>query len=61
MFVISYYVLGAFLLGAIGGGLRARAMGGKAADIAQYAAVFGILFGLIGLFITVYLDRMLRG
>jgi hypothetical protein len=61
MFVISYYVLGAFLLGAIGGGLRARARGGKAADIAQYATVYGILFALIGLFITVYLDRMLRG
>ncbi len=61
MFVIGYYFLGAFLLGAIGGGLRARSMGGKPADIAQYAAVFGIIFGLIGLFITVYLDRMLRG
>ena len=61
MYVISYYVLGAFLVGAIGGGLRARSMGGKPADIAQYATVFGILFGLVGLFVTVYLDRMLRG
>ena len=61
MFVIGYYVLGAFLVGAIGGGFRARAGGGKAADIAQYATVYGILFGLLGLFITIYLDRMLRG
>ncbi len=55
------FVIGGFLLGAIGGGLRARARGGKAADIAQYATVYGILFGLLGLFITIYLDRMLRG
>jgi hypothetical protein len=55
------FVIGGFLLGAIGGGFRARARGGKAADIAQYATVYGILFGLLGLFITIYLDRMLRG
>ena len=55
------FVIGGLLLGAIGGGLRARARGGKPADIAQYAAVYGILFGLLGLFLTVYLDRMLRG
>lgn len=41
--------------------MRAKARGGKAADIAQYALVHAILFGLIGLFLTVYLDRMLRG
>jgi hypothetical protein len=55
------FVIGGFLLGAIGGGLRAKARGGKAADMAQYAAVYAIVFGLIGLFITLYLDRMLRG
>lgn len=55
------FVIGGLLLGAIGGGLRAKARGGKAADIAQYAVVHAILFGLIGLFITLYLDRMLRG
>ena len=55
------FVIGGVLLGAIGGGLRARSRGGKPADIAQYATVYGILFGVIGLFITIYLDRMLRG
>jgi len=55
------FVIGGLVLGAIGGGLRARARGGKAADIAQYAAVYAILFGLLGLFLTLYLDRMLRG
>ncbi len=55
------FVIGGLLLGAISGGLRARARGGKAADIAQYAVVHAIIFGLLGLFITLYLDRMLRG
>ena len=55
------FVIGGLLLGAIGGGLRAKARGGKLADILQYAAVHAILFGLLGLFITLYLDRMLRG
>jgi hypothetical protein len=55
------FVIGGFALGAIGGALTARRRGGKAADIAQYAAVFAILFGLIGLFLTLFLDRMLRG
>jgi hypothetical protein len=55
------FVIGGLFLGALGGGLRARARGGKPADIAQYAAVYAILFGLIGLFITIYLDRMMRG
>lgn len=55
------FVIGGLLLGAVGGGLRARARGGKAADIAQYATIYGILFGLIGLFLTIFLDRMLRG
>lgn len=55
------FVIGGFLLGAIGGGLRAKTRGGKLADILQYGFVFGLLFALIGLFITIYLDRMLRG
>jgi hypothetical protein len=54
-------VIGGLVLGALGGGLRAKSRGGKPADIALYAAVYGIIFGLIGLFLTLYLDRMLRG
>ena len=54
-------VIGGLVIGALGGGLRAKSRGGKLADIAQYAAVYGILFGLLGLFLTLYLDRMLRG
>jgi hypothetical protein len=55
------FVIGGFLLGAIGGSLRAKARGGKLADILQYAVVHAILFGLLGLFLTLILDRMLRG
>jgi hypothetical protein len=55
------FVIGGLVLGAIGGALSARRRGGKPADIAQYAAVYGILFGLIGVFVTLFLDRMLRG
>lgn len=55
------FVIGGLVLGAIGGGLRAKLRGGKLADVAQYAVVHAIGFGLIGLFITVVLDRMLRG
>ena len=55
------FVIGGLVVGAIGGGLRARVGGGKLADILQYAAVYGILFGLFGVFLTIYLDRILRG
>lgn len=54
------FVIGGFLVGAIGGGLRAKARGGKVADILQYAVVHGLIFAILGLFITIYLDRMLR-
>ncbi len=52
------YILGLALVGAIIGGLRARKRGGKKLDIAQYAGVYAIIFGIIGLFITVYLSRL---
>jgi hypothetical protein len=55
------FVIGGLILGAIGGGLSARRRGGKPADVAQWAAVWAILFGLLGLFVTLFLDRMLRG
>jgi hypothetical protein len=55
------FVIGGVILGALSGGLTARKRGGKPADIAQWAAVWAILFGLIGLFVTLFLDRVLRG
>jgi hypothetical protein len=55
------FVIGGVILGAVTGGLTARRRGGKRADIAHWAAVWAILFGLAGLFVTLVLDRMLRG
>jgi hypothetical protein len=55
------FVIGGLILGALAGGFTARRRGGKAADIAQWAAVWGIMFGLLGLFVTLILDRILLG
>ncbi len=52
-------VLAGVILGAIWGAMRARARQGSKLDIAQYAAVHAILFGLIGLFVTIGLERLL--
>jgi hypothetical protein len=54
-------VIGGLVLGALGGGWTAKRRGGKPADIAQYAAVYAILFGLVGLFLTLILDTLLLG
>lgn len=51
-------VFGAALIGAVAGGLTAKKRGGTGADIAQYAAGFGIAFGLLGLIVTVLIHRM---
>jgi len=55
------FVIAGVVLGALGGGWQAKRRNGKPADIAQYAAVYAILFGLLGLFVTLLLDRILRG
>jgi hypothetical protein len=55
------FVIAGLVLGALGGGWTARRRGGQRADILQYAAVYAILFGLVGLFLTLILDRLLLG
>lgn len=50
-------ILAAFLIGALLGWRRATALGGNTKDKLQYAAVFGILFMLVGLIVTVVLAR----
>lgn len=54
-------VIGGLVFGAISGGWTARRRGGKPADMAQWAFVWAILFGIAGLFLTILLDRVLRG
>ncbi|NNE53579.1 MAG: apolipoprotein acyltransferase [Sulfitobacter sp.] len=46
------------IIGALIGGLTARRRNGNRLDIAQYAAGYAIAFALLGLIITVLLDRL---
>lgn len=52
-------IIGGLILGAIIGGLTARRRKGNRLDIAQYAAGYGLAFALVGLIITVMIDRAL--
>lgn len=51
--------LAGLIIGAIFGVIFARRKGGNRLDIAQYAGVFALIFFVIGLFITVIIDRMI--
>lgn len=46
------------LVGAVLGALSARRRKGTTADLLQYAAVYGILFGLVALFASIFLLRL---
>ncbi|RLJ59009.1 hypothetical protein BCF46_1151 [Litoreibacter meonggei] len=45
------------LIGALLGAALAKRKGGNRLDMAQYAGGFAIIFGLIGLFVAIYLAR----
>jgi prolipoprotein diacylglyceryltransferase len=51
-------VIAGLILGIIVGILRAKARGGNGKDMAQPAAVYAILFAIIGLFITIIIHRL---
>jgi hypothetical protein len=51
-------VIGGFLLGAILGSVLALRRGGRRLDMLQYGAVFAIIFTIIGMFLTIVIDRM---
>lgn len=53
------FPLSGMLFGAVLGALRARSKGGKGKDIVQWGAVFAIIFGLVGLFLLIFLQRTL--
>lgn len=52
MIVIVLGVLGGFI-----GGLTARKRGGNRKDIAQYAAGYAMAFMIVGMVLTVLVDR----
>ena len=51
------FPLSGLVLGAIIGALRAKSRGGKTKDMLQWGAAFAIMFGLIGLFILIFVQR----
>lgn len=51
------YPLAGLFFGAALGAFRARSKGGNVADMAQWAAVFAMIFGVIGMFIAVIITR----
>ena len=51
-------ILGGFILGAVIGAATALGRGGRKLDAAHYAAAFGIIFALLGLFVDIYLGHM---
>lgn len=55
------YPLAGLLIGAVLGALNARGRGGKRLDLLQWAAVGGIIGGIVGLFAMILIDRALYG
>lgn len=51
------YPLGGLILGFVIGAFRAVRRGGKAADIAQWAIVHGLILALVGLFLLIFIER----
>ncbi len=51
-------VIAFFLAGALIGTWRARRRKGNRLDMLQYAAIHGIIFGMIGLFVAIGIERM---
>lgn len=54
-------VILALFLGAAIGAFKARKRGGNLADMLQYGAVYAMIFGIIGLMITIVVHRSLSG
>ncbi|MBK6468418.1 MAG: hypothetical protein IPL38_18615 [Rhodobacter sp.] len=51
-------VIGGLGVGALLGAWTAKRRGGKPADLAQYAAGYGIAFGIAGVFLTILIERL---
>lgn len=51
-------VLAGLVFGAVFGAYTARKRGGNRLDMAQYAAGYAIALMLLGLFVTIFIERM---
>ncbi|MBE0412832.1 hypothetical protein [Yoonia sp.] len=51
------YPLSGLIIGAILGAVRAKLRDGKVTDMLQWGAAFAILFGVLGLFILIFIER----
>ncbi|MBU3030040.1 hypothetical protein [Paracoccus marinaquae] len=51
-------VIATIVLGALVGWRRAAQLGGNGRDRAQYAAGYALAFAVLGLFVTIVIDRM---
>ena len=51
------YPLAGLVFGAAFGAFRARARDGNMRDMLQWAAVFAIIFGIVGLFVLIFIER----
>ncbi|WP_341366307.1 hypothetical protein [Yoonia sp. BS5-3] len=51
------YPLTGLFLGALLGAFQAKRRGGTVKDLLQWAVVFAIIFGLVGLFALIFIER----
>ncbi len=51
------YPVGGLLLGAVLGGVMARSRGGIGKDVAQWAAVLGMMGFVFGMFVLIMIER----
>lgn len=51
------FPLAGLLFGALFGAFRAKMRGGKLADLLQWGAAFAVIFGLVGLFVLIFIER----
>ncbi|WP_172623854.1 hypothetical protein [Octadecabacter sp. SW4] len=51
------FPLTGILIGAVTGVFMAKRRGGKPADMAQWGAALGLIFGVIGMFVLIIVER----
>ncbi len=51
-------ILAALVFGALMGRGVAKRRGGRGVDMAQYAAGYAIAWGIVGVFVTILIDRL---